>query len=123
MCVVLNNFYSGHLLIAKNRVQKKCLVDGELILQYAAYAIYNNKYCYRDNEVQIIHPFSNNYNKARATEESQIMIKGFVMFLEQVMGYDPNKYSEIVIKIGKLFREPTSLTFEDFYGNQEVENA
>jgi hypothetical protein len=90
----------------------------------AAYAIYNNKYCYRDNGVQLIHPMSNNYNKARAHDESQIMIKGFSMFLEQVMGYNLNKYNEIVFKIGKLFREPRSLTFEDFYDKpEEVENA
>ena len=40
------------------------------------------------------------------------------------MGYDLNKYNEIVFKIGKLFREPRSLTFEDFYDKpEEVENA
>ena len=122
-CVVLNNFYQRSSVDSKLIESEKMLSGWGIDIAIAAYAIYNNKYCYRDNGVQIIHPFSNNYNKARATEESQIMIKGFVMFLEQVMGYDPNKYNEIVIKIGKLFREPTSLTFEDFYGNQEVENA
>jgi hypothetical protein len=52
------------------------------------------------------------------------MITGFSMFLEQVMGYDSDRYHQIILNIGKLFREPRSLTFEDFYDKpEEVENA
>jgi hypothetical protein len=124
VCVVLNNFYQWSSVDSKLIESEKMLSGWGIDIAIAAYAIYNNKYCYRDNGVELIHPVSNNYNKARAHDESQIMIKGFSMFLQASMGYDLDRYNKIILNMGKLFRQPRSLTFQDFYDKpEEVENA
>ena len=124
MCVILNNFYQWSSVDSKLIESEKMLSGWGIDIAISAYAIYNNKYCYRDRMVSIDHPPSGNYNQLRASEESSIVIRGFSMFLSEVMSYDSERYIEIVLKIGKLFKEPRSLTFKDFYDKpEEVENA
>ena len=123
-CVVLNNFYQWSSVENKLIESEKMLSGWGIDIAIAAYAIYNNKYCYRDRMVSLDHPPSSDYNQLRASEEASIVINGFSMFLDKVMSYDPERYISTVLKIGNLFREPRSLTIKDFYNNpEEVENA
>jgi hypothetical protein len=124
MCVVLNDFYQWSSVDSKIIDSEKMSSGWGIDVVIAAYAIYNNKYCYRDRMVEINHPPSSNYNTLRAQEEALIVIRKFSDFLEQVLSYDSYRYLQIVEKIGQLFQEPRSLTVEDFYENpKEVENA
>jgi hypothetical protein len=117
VCIVLNDFYQWSS-IDSNLIESEKMFSGWGIdIAISAYAIYNNKYCYRDANVKLEHPISSSYNKQRASEEGSITINGFSMYLEKVHGYSRDKYIDIVQKINKLFREPKTLSVEDFYAN------
>lgn len=124
MCQVLYDFYKW-ACIDNDILQIKKMSSGwgiDLII--SIYAIYNNKYCYRDKSVKLNHPESSNYDKFAASQESGALINTFCYYLVTIFDYDKNKLTEIITKIGNLFLNPKSLKLEDFYSNpSEIQNA
>lgn len=124
MCVVLKDFYRWSSIESKKIEAEKMFSGWGIDLIISAYAIYNNKYCYRDRGLLLLHPPSSNYSVEAAAKEVRMTYLAFSNYVSEVLGYDYDIFASIYSKIGNLFLQPNSLKIEDFYSNpQEVENA
>lgn len=124
MAKVLDGYYKWSS-VDNNVIEAEKMISGWGIdILFTLYAIYNNKYCYRDKGVKLDHPMSSNYDKQRASDEGSITINAFCLYARDVLGYDWEKITGILPKIHQQFYNPHSLNLEDFYSNpSEVQNA
>jgi len=115
ICEVLNDFYKWSS-IENNVIEAEKMISGWGIdILLTLYAVYNEKYCYRDKSLKLEHPPSSSYNRARATEEGHITINAFCLYARDVLGYDWDRFTSTLPKIKQLFNYPESLGIEDFY--------
>jgi hypothetical protein len=124
MCEVLRDFYRWSSIESKKIDAEKMFSGWGIDLAISAYAIYNNKYCYRDRGLKLLHPPSSNYSTDAASKEGAKTMDVFSDYVAEVLGYDYKRFTSVYLKFRSLFFEPNSLKIEDFYSNpQEVENA
>lgn len=124
MCQILYDFYKSVYLDDYILKIDKMYSGWGIDLLISVYAIYNNKYCYRDRGVKLNHPESSNYSKTIAAQEAKSLLDAFFNYLTSNLNYDPDRINKILFQIKQLFDQPKSLGIKDFYSNQqEVVNA
>lgn len=89
---------------------------------YCSLAIYLNKIIYRDSSVTVYHPVGKSYIYDEAVQEFYQTMRVFLLFSEEVLGFDSERLKFIINKtIGKIKddnREPLSKKL--MYSNLEV---
>lgn len=118
-CVILDNFYKWSSVDNKFIEPKEMISGWGIDIMLSAYAIYNNKYCYKDSGVLFSHPATTHYNQTKAKQEQLRLIEEFSKFLEKELSYDISRYQKIVSNISKFATEHRLMTIKDFYPEPE----
>lgn len=87
---------------------------------WSSIAIINNLAILRDKQYVLFHPAGSSYDHSRATEEMNIMLSNFYLYLES-KGIDSEAYKVMHGKIyGRMSHNPDCMSVSDFYSNLSI---